>query len=186
MTTSLALDGSSKSAETNRYSVVCSPTFAQVWIFGITPLPHTVVLPTLVQTPFKCFHLDQQIAKASDECWATPVSVSCPFLSVLSCECDYAWVRNLLPSFSGLKVAVWHVSRLWSAIHMLSCSHFWGVIQQSQQARMACEDLSRGVSQLLRVYWSFSGLTCLFSLEKVMIFNEVENMCWGCFNEYRK
>lgn len=106
---SLALDGYSKSTQTDRYSMVCS-TFAQVQIFGITPFPHTVVPPILVQTPFKCFHIDQQITAASDECLATSVSVSCVFLPVLSCECDYTWVRNLLHSFSRLMVVAYQYS----------------------------------------------------------------------------
>jgi len=103
MTTSLAFDGYSKSTQTNTYSMVCS-VFTQVRIFGITLFPHTVVPPVLLQTPFKCFHIDQQIATASDECSATPVSVSWTILPAMSWECDYTCVRNL-HSFSGLMVA---------------------------------------------------------------------------------
>lgn len=77
---------------------------------SLEQLPHTVVPLVLVQTPFKCFHIDQQIATASDERSATSVSVSCAFLSVLSCECVYTWVRNLLQSFSGLMVAAYQYS----------------------------------------------------------------------------
>lgn len=180
-----------KSTQNCRCSMVCLPTFALVWIFGITPFPHAVVPP--VQTPFKCLHAAQQIARASFS--NISVCFLYTFLSVLSCERDYTWVRNLLHSPVGFWLQ--HLSSVYLVSlvsHTHSVSHYQPLVVHDTAISASTHALRRlkggsslCVLQLLCVYLSFSGSTCLFFfLEKVIIFSDIGNLCWRCYNEYKK
>lgn len=135
----------------------------------------------------KHFHAKQQIVTAPEECSATLWSVSCTFLSVLSCECEYTWVRNLLHSFSMLMITACHsvsfVSDQPHTCFLAATSGVWysNLSEHTWVAKMYLEEYPRF---FVFVYLS-QPLESLFSLAKLMIFSSVGNMCLGCFNEYR-
>lgn len=74
--------------------------------------------------------------------WVFSNTVVC-FLYLPFCYELWMWLhlgRKPSSQFQQLMIAECQQSIfcLWSATHMLSCSHFWCVIQQSQRARVAC------------------------------------------------
>lgn len=117
---------------------------------------------------------------------ATPVSISCTSLSVLSC--GSTWVRNLPNSFSGLVVAAYQGSAGCAFDQPQPCCLAGtAAVRYSQLSTHGLlRHLPSAVSQLLCACLPFPSSTCLFSLEKVMICSVVGPMWWGCFNEYRK